>query len=187
MLEIDVAIQGIQTFLKSMGHFDQNDAELEATAKRVAMTYLHDLCDGYAVEPGPMIAAQRIRGSTEIVLLRDIYITTLCPHHLLPASGMATIVFSPNEWIVGLGAMIRTLEAFAHRLTFQEQIGEQVVEVLMAHLKPYWTACRLIMRHQCLALREATQHQTQVETLAIKGTLSAEERRAIYSLVGLGT
>ena len=97
------------------------------------------------VDPSP--------GKTERVALHDIVVTTMCPHHLMPATGTASVAFAPHERIVGLGSIVKLVDAFAHRLVLQESIGQDVVLALTRHLGVHWAACRIVMSHTCVSAR----------------------------------
>jgi GTP cyclohydrolase I len=114
-------------------------------------------------------------GTTHIVVLRDVPVATTCPHHLMPAIGTGTIAFAPRQRLIGLGILAELLDAFAHRLTLQEQIGESVVLVLLAELEPRWAACHLALQHGCLSARGERKQGAVAETLAFAGDESARQ------------
>jgi GTP cyclohydrolase I len=64
----------------------------------------------------------------------------MCPHHLMPASGTATVAYAANDRIVGVGAIARVVDAFSRRLTLQETIGAEVTRALDKHLAPRWVS-----------------------------------------------
>ena len=67
----------------------------------------------------------------------------MCPHHLMPALGTATVAYAANDRIIGVGAIARVLDAFSRRLTLQETIGAEVTRALYKHLAPRWISCRI--------------------------------------------
>jgi len=156
-------------FLRALGRDPEVDPELQGTPSRVASTYADELCAGYSVDPTSLVRPQVIVGTTALVALRDVAVTTTCPHHLMPASGVGTIAFAPRARLVGLGVMADLLDACARRLTLQEEIGERVVSTLGAELEPRWVACRLVMSHACMTARGERKHGAKAETLAFLG------------------
>ena len=84
----------------------------------------------------------------------------MCPHHLMPASGLGTVAFAPHGKLVGLGVMATLLDVCAHRLILQEEIGERVVAALAEELGPYWAACRLVLSHGCVSARGGRARST---------------------------
>jgi GTP cyclohydrolase IA len=166
------AAVAIDAFLRALGRDPASEPELVGTGERVAAAYLDELCDGYGVDAGALLRGEAIRGTTEVVAVHDIPVSTVCPHHLLPARGVASIAFGPREWLVGLGTLVRVLDAFAHRLALQEEIGERVAEALFVHLSPRWVSCRIVLEHACLSSRGARREGVRAETMAFVGDTS---------------
>jgi GTP cyclohydrolase I len=182
------AALSIEAFLRAIGHDPKDDPNLAGTGARVADAYIDELCAGYAVDVPALLAENAIEGRTEIVSVRDIAVTTMCPHHLLPGEGRATVVFAPEPGgkLVGIGAIGKLLDAFAQRLTLQETIGEEVAGALVAHLKARWAGCRLTLAHACMSARGERRHGASVESVALRGTLDDRDRDLAYRALGLG-
>jgi GTP cyclohydrolase I len=89
----------------------------------------------------------------------------------LPARGTATVLYLPGARLAGLGTLSRLVDAYAHRLTFQETITASVARALVQHLGARGAACRLALVHGCLASRGERQDQGVVETIAFAGSL----------------
>ncbi len=171
------AARAIEAFLRAIGRDPSTDAELAGTAARVADAYIDELCEGYAVDVPALLAKNLIDvgpgASRELVIVRDIAITTMCPHHLLPAQGLAHVAFAPLGRMVGIGAIVSLVDAFAHRLTLQEVIGREVARALMTALEPSWAACRVVVSHACMTARGERRHGASVETFALEGSVDA--------------
>lgn len=162
------AEHAILAFLRAIGRDPAVEPELVETPARVVAAY-DELCDGYRVDPALLVRAHIVPGATAVVALRDVTVTTTCPHHLMPASGTGTIAFAPRDKLVGLGVMAELLDVFAHRLTLQEEIGERVAATLARELEARWVACRLVLRHACVTVRGAKKHGAMAETVAFVG------------------
>jgi GTP cyclohydrolase I len=180
------AARAIDDFLRAIGRDPTADANLAETGARVADAYIDELCDGYDVDVGALLARNLVAGGTEIVLVRGAAVSTMCPHHLLPASGTATVAFAPGASLVGIGTLVKLVDAFAHRLTLQESIGEEVCRALMEHVKPRWAGCRLVMEHACLVARGERRHGSRVESVALHGAKDDASRAAAYRALGVG-
>jgi GTP cyclohydrolase I len=180
------AARAIEDFLRAIGRDPAREPHLAGTGARVADAYLDELCDGYAVDVDALLAHSVLVGTSEVVSVRDVAVTTMCPHHLLPAEGLATVAFAPRAKLVAIGTLARVVTAFAHRLTLQETIGEEVVRALAKHLEPRWAGCRLVMRHACMCARGERQHGARVESLALHGELTDEERTRAHLALGVG-
>lgn len=184
------AAQAIADFLDALGHPAGSDPELAGTPERVASAFLDELLEGYAVDVPALLRAESsmaVDDNAGLVTVRDIVLTTVCPHHLLPARGMASVVYEPSARVAGIGTISRVVLAYARRLTLQESIGAQVTEALVRELGARGAACRLVLTHECLASRGERQTGALVETVAFAGSfdLSLESRR--LALMALGS
>jgi GTP cyclohydrolase IA len=165
----------IDAFLRALGRDPDKEPELARTGERVAAAFIDELCDGYGVDVGALLRAESIAGESEVVALHDIAITTVCPHHLMTASGIASVAFAPGDRLVGLGTIVKVVDAYAHRLSLQEEIGQRVCEALVTHLSARWAACRLVLGHLCVSAQGPRRHGTQAETLAFAGDVACRE------------
>jgi GTP cyclohydrolase IA len=167
------AAVAIEDFLRAIGRDPSREPELVGTGDRVAAAYLDELCDGYEVDVEALLRAETISGTTEAVALHDIAVTTVCPHHLLPALGTASVAFAPRLGpegvLVGLGTLVKLVDAYAHRLILQEQIGQSVALALSTYLSARWAACRLVLEHACVSARGVRRHGTSTDTFAFVG------------------
>lgn len=163
--------------MRAIGRDPSTDHELAGTGARVADAYIDELCEGYAVDGRALLEKNLIDAgvgaSRELVIVRDIAVSTMCPHHLLPAQGLAHVAFAPRDRMVGIGAIVSLVDAFAHRLTLQEVIGREVASALMSSLQPTWAACRIVLSHACMTARGERRHGASVETFALEGSADA--------------
>jgi GTP cyclohydrolase I len=154
----------------------------------VADAWADELLSGYAVDVEELVAGSVMRGAAELVVVRDIPVSTVCPHHLLVSSGTATVALSPHERLVGVGTVAAVVDAFARRLSLQEQVGENVVAALGKHLAPRWVACRLVMTHGCMTARGERAHGARVETVALTpAPADARDLAVVHGALGVGT
>jgi GTP cyclohydrolase I len=178
------AARAIDAFLQALGRDPEREPELVGTAARVAAAYADELVTGYAVDIDALLAHAVFAGHSELVVVRDVPLATTCPHHLMPAIGVATVAFAPDEHLVGVGTVARVLDAFARRLTLQEEIGERSVAALQKHLAPRWTGCRITLSHACMTVRGERTHGARVETLALAG--GEVDEAVVYAALGVG-
>lgn len=183
------AANAIDAFLRAIGRDSSKEPDLVGTGGRVADAYVDELCAGYAVDTRALLEASVITSTTHasdgLVVVRDIAITTMCPHHLLPATGTATIAMHTRDKLVGIGTLVSLVEAHARRLTLQERIGEAVVADIEAVLDPAWVGCRLVLVHGCMVSRGERAVGSSVETLALRGASGETAMRAHVAL-GVG-
>jgi GTP cyclohydrolase I len=167
------AERAIAEFLAALGHDPAVTPELSRTPELVTEAFEHELLSGYAVDVAALLTAESgslgpddARG---VVVLRDVRVATMCPHHLLPGIGTASVAYLPGDRVVGIGALARTVDAFARRLTLQENIGEAVVRALVEHAGARGAYCRLELSHACLSARGARATEATVVTIARAG------------------
>jgi GTP cyclohydrolase I len=183
-MDREAAARAIDAFLRALGRDPEKEPELVGTGARVAAAYADELLSGYGADVDALLAPNVFAGTSELVALREVPVATTCPHHLMPATGVATVVFAPLERLVGIGTIVRVLDAYSRRLTLQEQIGELTVAALQKHLAPRWTACRITLSHGCMTARGERSHGARVETLALSG--AGVDRAALHAALGSG-
>ena len=171
------AESAIAEFLLALGHDPTTDPELRDTPERVVAAFADDLLQGYAIDVQELIRRGSSpiagSGSGDLILVRDIKVATLCPHHLIPALGSALIAYLPGTRLLGLGTISGVVDAFARRLTLQESIGSNVVQALMTHGGAEGAYCLLRLTHGCLSARGQRQVDALVETVASAGALAS--------------
>jgi GTP cyclohydrolase I len=166
------AAKAVHAFLRALGRDPDADDELKDTPARVAEAWTKDLVDGYAVDVAALLASESspAPASPSLVAVRDLSVSTICPHHLLPGLGTGAIYYLPGTRIAGLGTLARLLDAFAHRLSLQETIASSVAGALVEHLGARGAACKLSLSHACFASRGERQDRAVVDTIAFAGT-----------------
>jgi GTP cyclohydrolase I len=173
MIRREAAARAIEDFLRALGHEPEGD--LEGTGERVADAWADDLLEGEAIDAAAVLREGAIAASESgagLVVLRDLAVTTMCPHHLLPAHGLCTVAYLPGERIAGIGTLAHVVDALSRRLTLQERIGEGVVALLTAELGARGALCRLALTHSCLIARGERKTGAVVETLAVSGSFA---------------
>lgn len=165
----DKAARAIDEFLRALGRDPEREPDLVGTGQRVAAAFADELLAGYDVDIDALLSQNVFAGHTELVVVRDVPVTTTCPHHLMPSTGCATVAFAPDEHLLGLGTVTRLVDACARRLALQEEIGERVVAALQKHVAPRWVACRIELSHACMTVRGGRAHGARAETLALAG------------------
>lgn len=170
------AARAIEDFLRALGH--EPIGELAGTGERVAEAWQGELLHGYSVDPAAVLRAGSIElhseesASNALIVLRDLAVMTMCPHHLLPAYGRCMVAYLPGRSVAGLGTIAQVVDAFARRLSLQEQIGAQVADLLVKELKAKGALCKLSLTHMCLALRGEKKEGAIVETLSFAGSFA---------------
>lgn len=178
------AEQAIENFLRALGRDPASDPALRETPARMTEAFAKDLLAGYEVDVPALFddGAEFVGGAAEVVALTGISVSTVCPHHLMPALGHATLAYLPGTRLLGLGTLTRLVDAFARRLTLQESIGENVVNALVEHAGALGAYCELRLSHTCLSARGARQSEAELVTVARAGELRDPGRSAELQL-----
>jgi len=171
------AARAIADFLQALGFDPVTYPDLAGTPERVCDAFADDLLRGHALDVRELIR----RGSCEApvavksgpVALSGIAVSTICPHHLLPALGRASVVYLPGAMLLGIGTLSALVDAFARRLTLQEAIGQNVVSALIEHAGARGAYCELELEHSCLRARGEQQANAVVRSSARAGEFSA--------------
>ncbi len=177
------AARAIEDFLRALGHEPKGD--LAETGRRVADAWIDELLAGESVDARRLLEEGSIdigQGPHAPVVLRGLHVATVCPHHLLPAQGTATVGYLPGRRVAGLGVIAQAVSALASRLTLQETLGESVAVALRDGLWAEGSFCLLDLAHSCLTARGERQTGARVETLALTGRFDADARPLALSL-----
>lgn len=187
LIDRTAAANAIDAFLRAIGRDPTNEPDLVGTGARVAEAYAEELCAGYDVNTRQLLESSAIAGASDgLVVVRDIAVTTMCPHHLLPASGTATIALQTRERLIGLGTLASLAFAHSRRLALQEHIGEAIVSDVEAVLRPQWVGCRLVLVHGCMVARGERAVGSRVETVALRGAATEAAVALAHAALGVG-
>jgi GTP cyclohydrolase IA len=187
-IDVGRAEAAIRSFLTALGYDPVEHPELAGTPALVAEAWAHELLSGRTVDVERLLDASSVppEGKSELVVVRELSVVTLCPHHLMPAEGRATVAYLPGRRLLGLGTIARLVDAFCRQLTLQERIGQRVVAALMEHGGARGAACHLRLEHACLRARGAKATNAVVETVHTAGELEGDSPSARMFLAILG-
>jgi GTP cyclohydrolase I len=165
------AIAGaIRELLQACG-LDPAHDDLAGTPDRVARMWIELVLSGYAADPAQILGDPVLgEGDTELVVVRDIPCHGMCPHHLLPWVGQATVAYLPGTKLVGFGRLSDLVHCFTRRLTLQERVCNDIADALVQHLDARGSACVITGSHNCLNVPD-DKHGTKVVTASYRGEL----------------
>jgi GTP cyclohydrolase IA len=164
------AARAVADFLAALGRDVARDPELSGTPERVASAWADELLSGYAVDLRALLAEGSPTSGGDLVLVRGIAVATMCPHHLMPALGEATLAYVPGARLFGLGTLSALVRACARRLVLQEALGAACARALVEQGGAAGAWCRLVLRHTCYSARGEREHAAEVITVAEAGT-----------------
>ena len=165
----DEALQAaVAAFLEACGQSLEHP-DLRGTPRRVSELWREQFLDGYDMDV-PAILGNLVtgEGDNEIVVVRDIPCHGMCPHHLMPWTGRATVAYLPDAALVGFGRLASLVRAYTHRLTLHERACNDIADALVEHLAPHGSACVITATHNCLNVPE-DKHGTHVVAASYRG------------------
>mgnify|MGYP001312477424 FL=1 len=147
------AEEAVRILIKWMGD-DPTREGLIDTPKRVINSY-GELFSGYTQDPSEILERtfEETDGYGDIVLLKDIRVESYCEHHLIPITGVAHVAYIPENRVVGISKLARTVELFSKRLQIQEKLTSQVANAINDTLKPKGVAVLIEAEHGCMTTR----------------------------------
>jgi GTP cyclohydrolase I len=139
------------------------------------------LTHGYDVNPAEILRSAMFKEDySQMVIVKDIEIYSLCEHHLLPFFGKAHIAYIPNGHIVGLSKIPRVADAFARRLQVQERLTNEIRDCIQDTLKPAGVAVVIECKHLCMSMRGIQKQNSVTTTSAFTGAFENEKTRAEF-------
>ena len=114
--------------------------------------------------------------ASEIVLVKDIELYSMCEHHLLPFVGKAHVAYIPNGKVVGLSKVARIVDMFARRLQIQENLTIQIADALMKTLHPVGVAVVIEAKHLCMMMSGVEKQNSLMKTSCLLGSFKEDAR-----------
>ena len=165
----------IDSLLEAIGE-DPNRQGLLRTPIRAARA-LEFLTNGYRQNLDDIVNdAVFDSAASEIILVKDIELYSLCEHHLLPFIGRAHVAYIPNGKVIGLSKIARIVDVFARRLQIQENLTTQIAESLMKCLEPSGVAVVVEAKHLCMMMRGVEKQNSVMKTSCLLGTFKEDAR-----------
>lgn len=155
------------------------------TPERAAKA-LQFLTHGYDLDAAEILRSAMFKEDySQMVIVKDIEVYSLCEHHLLPFFGKAHIAYIPNGHIVGLSKLPRVVDAFARRLQVQERLTNEIRDCIQDTLNPLGVAVVIECSHLCMQMRGIQKQNSATTTSAFTGEfLKDSTRKEFISLIG---
>lgn len=174
MMDQEKIREGVRLILEGIGEDTQREGLLE-TPDRIARMY-EEICGGMYEDPGVHLGKRFHVNSSDMVLEKDITFYSMCEHHMLPFYGKAHIAYVPNDTVVGLSKIARTVNVFARRLQLQEQLTAQIADAFMEHLAPQGVMVMTEAEHLCMTMRGVKKPGTSTVSIAMRGVFEGNEQ-----------
>ncbi|WP_255359762.1 GTP cyclohydrolase I FolE [Halioglobus sp. HI00S01] len=127
--------------------------------------------------------------SSEMVLVQDIELYSLCEHHLLPFIGKCHVAYIPTGQVLGLSKVARIVDVFARRLQIQESLTTQIAETIMEVTGAEGVGVIIEARHMCMMMRGVEKQNSVMKTSAMLGSFRKSQvtREEFLQLLRLST
>ncbi|MEL6864086.1 MAG: GTP cyclohydrolase I FolE [Bacteroidota bacterium] len=136
------------------------------------------LTQGYTQDAEEILRSAMFKEDySEMVIVKDIELYSLCEHHLLPFFGKAHVAYIPNGYIVGLSKIPRVIDVFARRLQVQERLTDQILHSIQNTLNPLGVAVVIEANHLCMMMRGVQKQNSVTTTSAFTGEFEKVETR----------
>ena len=164
-----------QDILSVIGE-DVSREGLLKTPERVAKA-LQFLTHGYDMDPAAILRSAMFKEEySQMVVVKDIEVFSMCEHHMVPFFGKAHIAYIPNGHIVGLSKIPRVVDAFARRLQVQERLTNEIRDCIHSTLNPVGVAVVIECRHLCMSMRGAQKQNSVTTTSAFTGEFVSDDK-----------
>jgi GTP cyclohydrolase I len=174
-IDLETLEEAYHSLLEAIGE-DPNRQGLVRTPIRAARA-LEFLTNGYRQNLDDIVNdAVFDSAASEIILVKDIELYSLCEHHLLPFIGRAHVAYIPNGKVIGLSKVARIVDVFARRLQIQENLTTQIAESLMKCLEPSGVAVVVEAKHLCMMMRGVEKQNSVMKTSCLLGTFKEDAR-----------
>jgi len=172
---LDRIANAYRELLDAVGE-DRDREGLRRTPDRAARA-LEFLTQGYRQDLEEIINGAVFESTaSEIILVKDIELYSLCEHHLLPFIGRAHVAYIPNGKVIGLSKVARIVDVFARRLQIQENLTTQIAESLMRCLEPSGVAVVVEAKHLCMMMRGVEKQNSVMKTSCLLGVFKEDAR-----------
>lgn len=175
----------VLSILKNLGE-DPDRQGLKKTPERVAKAY-EFLTQGYDQNPSAILeSAMFDEDYSEMVIVKNIELYSLCEHHMLPFFGKAHIAYLPKGKIVGLSKIPRIVDVFSRRLQVQERLTLEIRDCIQNTLHPAGVAVVIEAQHLCMQMRGVSKQNSVTTTSAFSGEFMDNDktRKEFIALVG---
>jgi len=161
--------QAVREILLAIGEDPDRDGLLD-TPGRVARMYA-EVFAGLREDPGDHLQVMFEADHDEMVMVRDIALTSMCEHHLVPFIGKAHVAYIPGNdgRVTGLSKLARLVDAYAKRPQVQERLTSQIADEMQRTLQPKGVLVVIEAEHLCMSMRGVRKPGASTVTSAVRG------------------
>lgn len=176
---VNVIAQHYQQILSAIGEDPKREGIIK-TPERAAKA-LQYLTHGYDLDAAEILKSAMFKEEySQMVIVKDIEVYSMCEHHMLPFFGKAHIAYIPNGHIVGLSKIPRVVDVFARRLQVQERLTNEIRDCIQETLQPAGVAVVIECKHMCMSMRGIQKQNSVTTTSAFTGEFVKETTRSEF-------
>jgi GTP cyclohydrolase IA len=172
----------VENYKKVLGLIGE-DADREGllkTPERLAKA-MQFLTQGYQQDARAILNSAKFHEPvSEMIVVKDIEIYSMCEHHMLPFFGKAHIAYIPNGWITGLSKIARVVDVYARRLQVQERMTVEIMNAIKETLNPLGVAVVIEAQHLCMMMRGVQKQNSETTTSAFDGEFQKNSTRSEF-------
>ena len=172
----------IKTYTETIGLLGEDEKRegLLKTPERVAKAMQY-LTQGYTQDARAILDSAKFNEDvSEMVIVKDIELYSMCEHHMLPFFGKAHVAYIPNGYITGLSKIARVVDVYARRLQVQERLTHQILDAIKASLNPLGVAVVIEASHLCMMMRGVGKQNSVTTTSAFFGEFEQHQTRSEF-------
>ena len=162
-----------------LGEDPQREGLLK-TPERLAKA-MQFLTQGYQTDAHAILNSAKFHEPvSEMIVVKDIEVYSMCEHHMLPFFGKAHVAYIPNGWITGLSKVARVVDAYARRLQVQERLTVEIMNAIKETLNPMGVAVVIEAQHLCMMMRGVQKQNSETTTSAFDGEFQKNSTRSEF-------
>jgi GTP cyclohydrolase I len=166
--------------LSLLGEDPQREG-LQKTPERMAKA-IQFLTQGYQLDAKTILNSAKFKEEiSEMIIVKDIEIYSICEHHMLPFFGKAHVAYIPDGWITGLSKIARVVDVYSRRLQVQERLTTQILNAIKDTLNPLGVAVVIEASHLCMMMRGVQKQNSVTTTSAFFGEFQKNETRSEFT------
>jgi GTP cyclohydrolase I len=172
-------IENYRSALDLLGEDPEREGLLK-TPERVAKAMQY-MTQGYQMDARAILDSAKFHEEvSEMVIVKDIELYSMCEHHMLPFFGKAHIAYIPNGYITGLSKLARVVDVYSRRLQVQERLTTQILEAIKESLNPMGVAVVVEAQHLCMMMRGVQKQNSVTTTSAFSGEFQKQATRSEF-------
>lgn len=172
----------VETYEKALSLLGEDPKRegLLKTPERIAKA-MQFMTQGYTLDAEAILNSAKFHEPiSEMIIVKDIEVYSMCEHHMLPFFGKAHIAYIPNGWITGLSKIARVVDVYGRRLQVQERLTTQILDAIKNALQPLGVAVVIEASHLCMMMRGVQKQNSVTTTSAFWGEFERNETRSEF-------